>query len=583
MARKRKSANSEASSVGLNAFYVIEGKNTVWTIAGKTPQPQLFTFRAPVNEEAYYYEYEEGQRWVDFYETCLHHIEGELYGQPLILMPWMEAVIRELFGWRRKDNGARRYKFAYICVPRKNAKTLLMSGLILGGLLIDGENKPQIYLAAATEPQAKLCYDMAVGQLSDKLEGNEELREALRPEKSFLKITQKDSTEGYIEVLAGIPKGKTGLNCHMIVMDEYHEWKSDKLRDYLETGIVSRKQPLVCIITTVGDDDESPCFREQEKVQALIDGEDDNDYYLGFIRCADKDDDITDEGVWEKANPGWNMSVNAENLRAIYLKAGSDQAKIDAFKQFHLNIWVQRTSGYLNYHEWEACEKPYTLQDLLDQDCYGGFDLSHTRDMTAFSLEFPCWWYETVLEDGKHVVKARIRPRVWSWFWVPEAVFDSNPQYRAWKNENLEVTKGKTIDRGHIKSRIIQICKRFRVHMLGYDPWRTTELFTDLAADPALKGKTEVVPVDQTYRNMGPALDEIEELVVAGIFEQPGNAILNFNVKNARVSKNKDNFKILNKSGSKKKIDGLVALAIAHRCLTLSEPPKPPRPKADVW
>ena len=44
------------------------------------------------------------------------------------LEPWQEAIMLNLFGWKRPD-GTRRYRESLIFVPRKNGKSILAAGI----------------------------------------------------------------------------------------------------------------------------------------------------------------------------------------------------------------------------------------------------------------------------------------------------------------------------------------------------------------------------------------------------------------------------------------------------------------------
>ena len=45
---------------------------------------------------------------IGFFRDCLTHVKGELAGQYVVLAPWQQAVVGNLFGWKRPD-GTRRY------------------------------------------------------------------------------------------------------------------------------------------------------------------------------------------------------------------------------------------------------------------------------------------------------------------------------------------------------------------------------------------------------------------------------------------------------------------------------------------
>ena len=67
-----------------------------------------------------------GKRVVDFFQRFLRHSKGEWAGQPFTLLKWQrDDVIMPLFGWMRTD-GTRRYRTAYIEIPKKNGKQLAL-------------------------------------------------------------------------------------------------------------------------------------------------------------------------------------------------------------------------------------------------------------------------------------------------------------------------------------------------------------------------------------------------------------------------------------------------------------------------
>ncbi len=62
------------------------------------------------------------KRAIRFFESELCHVKGEKARTPFLLERWQQAVIGNLFGWKRPD-GTRRYRQCLIFVPRKNGKT----------------------------------------------------------------------------------------------------------------------------------------------------------------------------------------------------------------------------------------------------------------------------------------------------------------------------------------------------------------------------------------------------------------------------------------------------------------------------
>jgi phage terminase large subunit-like protein len=93
-----------------------------------------------------------------FFRKFLRHSKGQFAGKPFELLDWQwEGVIRPLFGWRRPD-GTRRFRRAYIEIPKKNGKSTLCAGIALYLLTKDNEPGAEVYSAAADRDQASALY-----------------------------------------------------------------------------------------------------------------------------------------------------------------------------------------------------------------------------------------------------------------------------------------------------------------------------------------------------------------------------------------------------------------------------------------
>jgi phage terminase large subunit-like protein len=120
-----------------------------------------------------YFDAELAQARCNFFPDVLKHVEGELSGQPLEIEPWLQAVVGNLMGWKRPD-GSRRYREAFIYVPRKNSKALAlntpiptpngwanMGELKVGDILFDERGKQCKVLQAKEIQYGKKCYKVS--------------------------------------------------------------------------------------------------------------------------------------------------------------------------------------------------------------------------------------------------------------------------------------------------------------------------------------------------------------------------------------------------------------------------------------
>src|SRR5262249_59041000 len=98
------------------------------------------------------------QHRIGFYPRFLRHSKGEWARKPLELSGWQKVIVGSVFGWKRKD-GTRRFRYAYLELPRKQGKSTLLAGVVLDMLLCDGEMGAEIYAAATRRGQAGTTLD----------------------------------------------------------------------------------------------------------------------------------------------------------------------------------------------------------------------------------------------------------------------------------------------------------------------------------------------------------------------------------------------------------------------------------------
>lgn len=78
-------------------------------------------------------------------ELCFVHNKGEsldghsLVGQPFRLEPWQIFIVYNVVGFYYKGTSERRYKQAFVFIPRKNGKTSLVSALSFALALLSAD------------------------------------------------------------------------------------------------------------------------------------------------------------------------------------------------------------------------------------------------------------------------------------------------------------------------------------------------------------------------------------------------------------------------------------------------------------
>ncbi|HFD40868.1 MAG TPA: terminase large subunit [Anaerolineae bacterium] len=477
---------------------------------------------------------------VNFFERLLVHVKGEWAGQPFVLQDWQRGVVRDLFGWKRAD-GSRRYRTAYIEVPRKNGKSTLAAGLALYLLFADGEPGAEVYSAAADRDQAAIVFDLARAM-------TEAQPHLMKRAATFKRSIIVPETRSTYRVLSADAYTKHGLNAHGVVVDELHAQPTRDLVDVLVTSTGARRQPLTIFITTAGFDRESVCWEYHEYARQVRDGIIEDSTFYGVIYAADEDADWLDEEVWAAANPSLGVTVKLDYLRNEARRAEMVPAYQNTFRRLHLNQWTQQESRWLPMEAWDACAGAFDERLLEGAACYGGLDLASTSDIAAFVLCFPS-------EAGEE------ERFIWlPYFWIPrenmlERARRDRVPYDAWVRQGLiTATEGNVIDYGYILRDIEALGERFNIREIAFDRWGAFQVSQQLEG----MGFT-MVGFGQGFVSMSPPMRELLRLVLNGRLVHGGHPVLRWMADNLVVSQDAAGNLKPNKAKSREKIDGIVA------------------------
>lgn len=496
----------------------------------------------------YYFDKSIADAAVDFFKRYLCLVDGEWAGKTFNPAPWQAHDIRQIFGWRRRKNGTRRYRFARIWVPRKNGKTEEAAGLAHLLTVGDGEPGAQVYSHALDRAQAGLCYDKAarMAALSPALSSIYEVTKTGMLCHELMSSFRPLSGEAY---------GKHGLSPHANIGDEAHAWRDGKLHTFLIQGMGARRQPLDITISTAGQiktyghDLYVTSKRIFEKPSL------DPETYVS-IHEADKADDWTDPKVWKKANPNLGISLKPEFLAAECKRAIQNPRLENDFKRYHLNLWVEQSVRWFPMHRWADNtahpKKPdywKTLSTLFQgkkRPAYVGVDLGSTSDITAAVWVFP---------PEKSNERTVLVPR----FWVPEdkvAERDSvSTPYKKWVAEGaLMTTPGNVTDYDFVERALIDDAAAFGCLGLAIDRWNATQVSTHLM--------DEGLPVQefgQGFKSMSGPSKELERLFTSSRLEHGNHPVLEWMFGNAIYRKDPAGNIKPDKERAAEKIDGVVA------------------------
>lgn len=365
-------------------------------------------------------------------------------------------------------------------------------------------------------------------------------------------------TLGILQVLSAETAGKHGPKPSCVIFDELHAQPNRKLWD-LMTGAAgaSRRQPAWIVLTTAGDDpdrnsigweihEKAVAIRDARQLQRIRAEGGDVRKVLSLRHASDEDLadaerellsrdeanwlpilygltatfgddpediealDIWDESLWKLCNPSLGEHLSLRNIRLEAASAKHNEAEERVFRWLRLNQWITTKSvGWISLNLYDKTqwgpskrrEREEWLRQLDGKLCYGGVDLSTSRDLTAFVLLFPP-------QPGLDV--AVLLPYG---IWRPEATVDEAEKrdhvpYRDWARAGfLDLCPGEVIDYSAVEERIREARERYDLRMVGFDPYLSRTITQRLA--PIVP----IIEIPQDLKNMSPAMKETDDMM----------------------------------------------------------------------
>ena len=491
-------------------------------------------------------EYTPAER-ICFYIELLPHVKGKWAKekQKIKLEPWQIFIESVVFGWVHMETGIRRFKTAYVEVPRKNAKTTLASGNALYLLMRDGEAGAEVYSAATTADQARISWQIGKSMVekSPKMQARFGVR-------TFANSIANESTSSFFQYLASDSKGLDGLNISGAIIDELHAHKNREVFDVIETGTGSREQPIIFIITTAGTNQAGICYEQRIYVRKILDKTIPDETYFGIVYTIDDGDDWTNPDIWAKANPNFGVSVFPEDVKRLADKAAAMPSATNNFLTKRMNVWCNADTAWLNMQKLFACrDNDLTIDMFKGEPCHIGIDLASKIDIAAVMVLFA------------RIIDGQVHYYAFGRYYLPEETIynSSNDQYQGWaNNNNLDVTSGNIIDFSHIENELRSLSGQFEITEIPFDPFQATQLSTRMMSEGF-----PMIQFGATVKNFSEPMKFLEAIIQDGRFHYGDDPILEWSFSNVVCHTDKKDNIFPNKERPENKIDPVVALIMA--------------------
>jgi phage terminase large subunit-like protein len=481
----------------------------------------------------------------------LKHPKNPAKGHPFQLDPWQEQIVRRIYGPRHPD-GTRVVRRVVLLLPRGNRKTSLAAALTLLHL-IGPEREPGsliVSAASALEQALELFNEAALIVDHDR-----RLNKHLQVREYVNRITFPAERVRY-QAVAADGKVLHGKTPSMVIADELHAWEGRAGRrqwEALDSALVKIPGTLMLIATTAGRGQESLAWETVSYAMRVQRGEIDDPATLPVIFAAEPTDDWTDESLWRAVNPGLEHGYpDIAGFRDKARKAQHSPFERDSFLQFNLNQWLdQSTSPFVEMHTYDEGAHPVDLEELemVAAPCWIGVDLSKNEDLT---VAVACW------HDGDDGYQ------VHPWFFCPEDNLRARGErhgvdYVEWAQQgHIIPTPGNVVDLRAVEGHIRELCARFNVREIAFDPTFGRSMMANLNDDglPAVEFR-------QGWVSMSPAVKELERAILGRRFRHGGHPVLRWNFENVQLHVDQAGNRSFHKGKSGNKIDGAVATAMA--------------------
>lgn len=517
-------------------------------------------------EFPYIWNEDAAQNIVDWF-ALLRHSKGALAGQPIQLTTWQKFRLCQLYGWKRKSDGRKRFKKSFTEVARKNAKSQEEAGVALYEIAVMSTRNQEVYefyTAGVKRDQSKIVFNEAALMLKGS------------PLRTKFKVT-RDSivhirSQSFIKPLSA-EDGKTGdgTNPAGLVLDEYHQHRTT---EFYDLGLGSNtKEPLLMIITTAGMDLTFPCYvTEYTYCSRILDPASDveNEEYLVDICELDKEDyenieNLENRELWKKANPiRMTYQEGIEKIEGEYRIAKDIPEHMTAFLTKCMNVWVQaKEGGYMDMSKWKKCQVETLPVDTKGMSVYVGFDMSAKIDLTSVAFVLP-YRSGDLDQTGQEITKYI----VFSHSFIPnreklaERKAKDKVDYDAWERLGfLSVTDTPIVDQNAVMKYVLDMCEKneWNIECLCFDPANASKLMLDLSDQGYV-----VEEVYQSHKSLNEATQGFREQVYSGNVVYTYNPVLNFAMSNAVVRTNQGLIKI-DKDATTKRIDPVDAVLCAFK------------------
>lgn len=491
---------------------------------------------------------------------------GTLAGTMFKLRPWQKREIRAIYRTDRRTR--RQVRTSVWSMGRKNGKSDIAARLALCHIAgPEAEERGEVYSAANDRFQAGRIF----AEMVAIIERTPWLAARISIRRHSKELEDFGGTGTVYAALSADVGTKHGLSPSFVVYDELGQAASRDLFDVLDTAMGARAEPLMLVISTQAARDNAPMSELIDYGLRVRAGEVNDPSFHLALYTAPMDADPWNRKTWKLANPALGDFRSLADVERLAAQAQRMPSREASFRNLILNQRIDGTEQLITAAVWKGCGAAPDLDRLKGRRCYAGLDLAASRDLSALVLVFAD-------DDGGFDVLP--------FFWLPgddlrEREDQDRAPYCRWRDDgHLLTVPGRSTDPKAIALKIAELHGLYGIEALAYDRWRIEDLRRELSA---IGCDVQLVPHGQGFKDMAPAVDVMERLLVEERLRHGMHPVLSMCAANTKATTDPAGNRKLDKAKSTGRIDGIQALAMALSVATRHEAAPEWSPMVEVF